>query len=415
MSDLANLDPTNGAGGELHHIEYDEYNRLADAPGSVAGGAGAAADVGKADSSRSLLARANSALIKYPRFKELHKNIRRCQELSRIAGEAQCMVLEGQTGAGKSTLVREYVKAFPREESDEGTRVPVLYLETPNPATVKGMAAFMLESLGDPAAHKGTLWSMNSRLVKLIRACEVELVILDDFHHLVDAETEHILVTVSEWLKVLIKETGIPFLVVGIVGRVEQVLKANAQLSRLFASREVLQPFHWDAADPKGSVEFIQFVRYAEAALGLPVTTHLGRRELLSLLYQATDGIVANIMNLLRYAQYNALDRGSEHIGLVDLSWAYNERLAKHLSKPNSFAEAATEVKEPFPLADSKKATTHGAPKMTPITIPAMHGSSSDTKKRGRARGAGSITAGPDESSKSRGSGDNLNDVLRAS
>jgi len=73
--------------------------------------------------------------------------------------------------------------------------------------------------------------------------CQVELVILDDFHHLIDKETNRILEQVSDWLKVLIKETGIPFLVVGIDGKVERILDANAQLSRLFAVRQTWNHF----------------------------------------------------------------------------------------------------------------------------------------------------------------------------
>src|SRR5258708_26672816 len=95
----------------------------------------------------SILARANSALIRYPLFKELHEDIQRCQRLSRLAGEPQCMCLEGVTGAGKTTLVRDYAAQFSRTEEEYGFRVPVFYLETPSPVTVKGMAAAMLEKL----------------------------------------------------------------------------------------------------------------------------------------------------------------------------------------------------------------------------------------------------------------------------
>lgn len=170
------------------------------------------------DETRSLLAQANTALIRYPRFKALHNDIRECQEMSRLANEPQCMSLEGVTGAGKSTLVQDYVALFPRVEQSDGTRIPIFYAETPSPVTVKGMAATLLAHLGDPAAHHGTLWAMNFRLIHLMMACQLELVILDDFHHLIDKETNRILEQVSDWLKVLIKETGIPFLVVGIEG-----------------------------------------------------------------------------------------------------------------------------------------------------------------------------------------------------
>lgn len=253
------------------------------------------------------------------------------------------MSLEGVSGAGKSTLVKEYATAFPHQETEEGTRIPVFYLETPSPVTVKGMAAAMLEQLGDPAAHRGALWSMNSRLVRLIIACEVELVILDDFHHLIDVETNRILQTVSEWLKVLIKETGVPFLVVGIEGKVEQILKANPQLSRLFAAREVLQPFQWDTNDPYTLQEFAQFIQYVERAIDMPLTESISRPELLYRMYYATAGIVANIMNLMRYAQSCVLERQSGIIELIDLACAYDKRLSKHLGSTINPFEARPE------------------------------------------------------------------------
>jgi tRNA A37 threonylcarbamoyladenosine biosynthesis protein TsaE len=44
-------------------------------------------------------------MIRYPRFLALHRDIRTCQELSQMTGEAHCMSLEGPPGAGKTTLV----------------------------------------------------------------------------------------------------------------------------------------------------------------------------------------------------------------------------------------------------------------------------------------------------------------------
>ena len=49
------------------------------------------------------LTQANTALIRYPRFKALHQDMRECQELSRLSNEPCCLSLEGVTGAGKST------------------------------------------------------------------------------------------------------------------------------------------------------------------------------------------------------------------------------------------------------------------------------------------------------------------------
>ena len=294
------------------------------------------------DDTYSLLTQASAALIRYPRFKALHTDIRECQELSRLTHEPQCMSLEGVTGAGKSTLVRDYVALFPRRDEPTGTRIPIFYAETPSPVTVKGMAASMLAHLGDPAANHGALWAMNYRLIRLMLDCRVELVILDDFHHLIDRETNRVLEQVSDWLKVLIKETGIPFLVVGIDGKVERILEANAQLSRLFAVRQTLAPFRCDPTDAASVQEFARFVQYAEQAIAMPLPTTLPRLELVQRLYEATQGVVGNLMNLLRYATWLTQQQSQATqsavtpptIALATLAAAYDKRMAKHLKRP---------------------------------------------------------------------------------
>ena len=287
--------------------------------------------------------RANAALIRYPRFNKLHDAIRLCQDVSKIAGEPQCMVLEGAPGVGKSTLIKSYAEALPRYETPSGTKVPVFYLETPSPATVKGMAAKLLDVLGDPAANHGTLWSMNARLIHFIRACEVQMVILDDFHHLIDKETNRVLHKVSDWLKVLIKETNVPFLVVGVVDTVRRILDANAQLSRLFAIRETLHPFRWDSQEPETIKEFAGFVTFAESKIGMPLTNEIQRQDLLYRLYDATNGVVGNVMNLLRYSVVIAQQRENDRLSLGTLAAAFDLRLAEHVRKKNPFATSSNE------------------------------------------------------------------------
>jgi hypothetical protein len=279
----------------------------------------------------------NATLIRYPRFNQLHRNIQLCQSISKIAGEPQCLILEGVPGVGKSTLVKSYVEACPRYETPSGTKVPIFYLET------KGMAAKLLDVLGDPAANHGTLWSMNARLIHFIQACEVQMVILDDFHHLIDQETNRVLHKVSDWLKVLIKETNVPFLVVGIVNTVRRILDANAQLSRLFALRETLHPFRWDPQKPDTIKEFAAFVAFAESKIGMALTLEIEHQDLLYRLYEATDGIVGNLMNLLRYSVAIAHQKGDDRLTRDTLTTAFQMRLAEHVRKRNPFTLSANE------------------------------------------------------------------------
>jgi hypothetical protein len=271
----------------------------------------------------------HAAFINYPRIKILAGDIRRCQSRSAVAGAPHCMSLEGPSGAGKTTLIERYIDAYPREETPDGTRVPILYVQVPSPTTVKGMVSTILEDLGDPAAFKGTQTALDSRLVHLLQACEVELVILDDFHNLINSETVYMFSAVSNWLKALIKKSGIPFMVVGVDGKVEPILRANPELSRLFARRETLYPFAWDVNDKRTIEEFGKFVAHAERALGSPLTTQLPRMDLLYRIHYATGGIVNHIMALFRSAQEYACEAQSETIELLHMAQAFDKEVSK--------------------------------------------------------------------------------------
>jgi hypothetical protein len=287
------------------------------------------------------------ALIRYPRFKELHQAIQLCQALSRDSGEAHCMALGGLTGTGKTTLVRSYAEAHPRLETAEGSMVPVLYVETPSPATIKSVAAAMLRYLGDPRSASGTLWSMNERLVHFIHATGAELIIMDDFHHLFDDEAQRALCVVSDWLKVLIKETGVPFLVVGLEDKLRLILKANPQLSRLFACREVLHPFPWNPAAPKMVQDFSRFIDFAQEAVGVSFVAEVPRLELLHRLHLATDGVVGHVVTLLRQARMLAERRRQGHLDLAVLSLTFRQRLQEHLGgRADPFTDLAPMSKE---------------------------------------------------------------------
>jgi Cdc6-like AAA superfamily ATPase len=278
------------------------------------------------------LERANAALIHYPRLEELYQEIERRRRLSKLAGEPRCMAIEGDPGTGKTTLVRTYAERFPASETEQGRCIPIFYMEMPSPATIRDAASNALHRMGDPAYNKGTAGSLSMRLTNLIQDCGVELVILDDFHHLVDSETNRIVAKVSDWLKSLIKKTGKPFLVVGIKGKVKMILKANPELSRLFGPREVLEPFLWDEARPEKAQEFARFVDYVEQAMEKQLSAEITRTEMLYRVHYATDGVVGNLMNLLRCATSLAEERGREVIDLAILSLAFRQELAEHLA-----------------------------------------------------------------------------------
>ena len=282
--------------------------------------------------------RAYGTFVKYPRVNRLRKDIAECHALSVVTGRPHCMSLEGPTGAGKSSMLEKYMEDFPEGEQPDGTaHIRVCSILTDSPVTVFTLSEQLLEALGDPAATKGSQKSKNDRIVHYLKAVKCEQVILDDFHNLTFIETDYKLALVSNWLKAIIKRSGVSFLVIGVTGKVEPILRSNPELSRFFSVRETLYPFSYD---PKQGAEqeFDKFVDQVEKAIGMHLDPEWPRADLLFRLQYGTLGVVGNFMSLLRPAQAKALERGSSVIGMVDLAAAFGRHLQEHVStKYNPF------------------------------------------------------------------------------
>ncbi|NJO83617.1 MAG: AAA family ATPase [Blastochloris sp.] len=274
-------------------------------------------------------------VIPHRQFEAVFREIERCREMTRRAGEAHCLSLEGPTGAGKTRLAQAYAAQHPPYETEAGSIQPVFYVDVPAQITVKGLSEHLLRYLGDPLLRGYTRQvDLDYRLDGLIRACVTHLVVLDDFHHLLNTDTSRRRDAVSDWLKVRIKNTRKPFLVISIEHRVQTILDHNPQLSRLFAARRTLEPFPYDRADTHFTeqlMEFDFFVRRAEYVTGARLTGELPRETLLARLHYATNGVVGNVMNLLTYAALLAQENRVIAVDLTLLSAAFESRMKDHL------------------------------------------------------------------------------------
>jgi hypothetical protein len=278
-------------------------------------------------------------LVPYAFLERMHLLIEKNKVRTKRAKEPRCLCIMGSQGAGKTTIVLAYAIQHPPFEDENGWTIPVLYVETPDEATRKGLCSAMLYYLGDPGWDKGDRLSKTFRLKKLLQKCKVEVVILDDLQHIL-RESDVNMKQAAEWLKQLIKITNIPFVVVGIEDEIGTVLKLDKQLARLFGNPKSLKPFKWT----KG---FGDFVDMAEKVIGMHLSEEIDRDEILFRIFYATDGRIGPIMDLLRDAADTALDRKANQIRLGDLSYAFNTYWKDYLGKKyNPFISNEANIKQ---------------------------------------------------------------------
>jgi energy-coupling factor transporter ATP-binding protein EcfA2 len=265
--------------------------------------------------------------IWYPRMRTIYEAIAQIHDFNALSAEPQCLMVVGPTGVGKSTLLRSYTTTHPREPRPEVDRLPILEVTVPARATIRNFVTRLLLAVGDPLADKGTVGAMENRLLRFMRQCEVEMLVVDDLQHFVDRDSDRVLHDISNWLKNLVKETHTACVMAGLP-EAERVLNANSQLGRLFGDPHVLQPFTWDPARPETVAEFRRFLQTLEEMLPLPETMPLTAVEVTWRCYVASEGCMAYLMNLVRRAAQRAILLERPALDMTLLAEAFDHRLA---------------------------------------------------------------------------------------
>jgi DNA transposition AAA+ family ATPase len=282
-----------------------------------------------------------SLYIHFPRNEAALKAIHACHTHAKRSNESEGILIQGKTGAGKTTLVKLYMKDYPRRYTPEKTIGPVLYTRVPVPATCKSLVSELLTAIGDPAAEKGTQISQTLRLKRFLGACCVELLILDEFQHFQDRDSHKVLRTVSDWLKLLMDDTGVPIVLVGLPYS-HTILDApgNEQLQRRFGGRIELEAFRYNTS--KERQDFRRFLKIIDDKLPLAERSDLADSSTALCIFEATNGVIGNVMKLIRHATRFALESNQEKLTMEILGLAYEQRLAaNNPGKPNPFGTVA--------------------------------------------------------------------------
>jgi hypothetical protein len=240
-----------------------------------------------------------------------------------------CLAILAKTGAGKTTLIDTWLAKAPLREMEtpEGTIIPYLYVPVLSNPKKKGAVAAFLRALHDPNPSRGTEWDMISRAHRLIKACKVQVIFVDEFQHLIDKDTKTVVHALTDFLKDIINQTHRPMILTGMLGEAEAILEANEQLDRHIGTPLILHPFEWDRQRPETIKEFRTLMRDIDRGLPLDLS-NLQDEELAFRFFYASDGYLGWIMEIVREAAIKAIDKGCNTLNMALLAEAYDARLA---------------------------------------------------------------------------------------
>lgn len=225
-------------------------------------------------------------------------------------------LLFGQSGVGKSKLCKLFAARYPRYETKEGTVIPVILVTTPSTPTPKNVAEALLREFGSLMFGHKTGQALTYQLVTLIRNCATQVIIIDEIQHYIEHWRERGIAEFADWLKNLMDETGVSFVLVG-MPHIKAILRANEQLRRRINYLHEHKPF--SVIDKAGQQEFADYLRWLEyqSASYFPLKVH--NEKTLLPLYYAANGLVDFVNKICVEAIYIAHNEGAKRVATVHL------------------------------------------------------------------------------------------------
>lgn len=274
-----------------------------------------------------------SMIIHYPQYNETLELLEDIIYHAEGSVNPDQLFIYGPTGVGKSTVTREFTDRYPIEQVNDAQkkykRIPVLHMKVPPKATPKSLASKILHKIGDPFYSQGTEIQLTSRIHHFIEELEIKMIILDEFQHLIDSDTEHVLATAANWVKTFSEESGIPIVLCGMPSSIH-IFEKEEQLDRRYASKLAIEPFHYTT--PEEQLLFRAFLNKIESGLPFPDRSHLSDVRIADKLYYISLGVPFYIMKLLELGTEIALKDGEDKITEVHFQEALSR--LKQVSRP---------------------------------------------------------------------------------
>lgn len=268
----------------------------------------------------------NRAFALRPQFTQIWQDFDELRTDFREGAPSTCMMIIGETGVGKSTVLQEYANAnLPmRTETDQGfsTHTPVLVVSLKGMSQSLSAAQTILKKLLRVPTATGRLSNITDRIETQMQRQGVEILILDEFQHLAEAGAEKTRSQTADWVKGLAKETRVPIVLAGMPSLAE-VIAANAQLASITPLRRQLGDFKYE--NERGRKAFQSFLRELDQIFPFDEPADFGEPYLAERLYLASGGNPRLLCMLLRWAAKAAIQEGTRRVEERHLASAYDK------------------------------------------------------------------------------------------
>lgn len=258
--------------------------------------------------------------VETPPLQSIQQDFDRLRYNKQFAGEPQCMLLTGDTGTGKSSLIRHYMSKSPEQMGHGFIRKPLLVSRIPSKPTLESTMVELLKDLGqwgsDYRRNKSTAESLTESLIKCLKRCETELIVIDEFQELIENKTREKRNQIANRLKYISETAKIPIVLVGMPWAAK-IAEEPQWASRLLVRRSI--PYFKMSDDPES---FVRFVMGLAKRMPFAKQPKLEAKQTIFALFASCSGSIRALKHLLDESVKQALAARSdtllhEHIAVA--------------------------------------------------------------------------------------------------
>ncbi|WP_022670410.1 TniB family NTP-binding protein [Hippea alviniae] len=225
------------------------------------------------------------------------------------------VLLYGESGTGKTMIVRHFFEKFaPKENEDEDAdEIPVVLVETPTEPKERMIYDKIADTLGFPYKKSEDILDKERNIEHYVNFMRVKMIIFDEFHNILNGTAIQQRRVLSV-IKSLTNRLWIPIVLVG-TKDVLVAVETDDEIKRRFDPYQ-LHPWSEDK-------DFLRLLRTVEATLPLRLPSYMWKdEELVRWLIKSTDGILSEIIHLIKLGARRAILSGEERVTLKILKEA---------------------------------------------------------------------------------------------